>query len=525
MTNKIRKLLSDQDNQKILEKQRKNIEQYRKEGKSVKEIAKVLSLNLHKLISAEEVKNFLTKEALPSKSDVPFTNAKKNHYWTKKEDILLKTLRSLEYSLAEVAAYLNNFYDGDYFTRGMVSGRIAYLKQSSKEWDSLPLWNDIFAEEGVDIPEGAKKDKPSTKSKVTSSDNILHNIHSVNIQNIKNDGKRIETTLELLSGDQVKDESAVLTAFGYDPNKWRIIKNRSNFYQMPSQDEGKKTMWQVKIDIEPIGSAITIPDFIDLCNEHEVKPIEVTQQDWDNSEQTAEDNLVLAFADLHFGISTWQTMYPYLKDLLDLLRSKPYKKIVIEQLGDLFHSDSFTTIRTNSGTLLSTDGKEVKMETAVHDALDFYETVIKTALLNTDQVEIYHTQGNHSADLEYMFLLILEQKFPQIKIHENIQYRTAYLLDNVGIMIAHGDTAKKRLPMLFANEYSDIWGKANYRTIHSGHFHKQVVEDENGVVWYQVGTPKPSDGYELKNGFTMAHKMLQAFEYSPDSLKAAYYLG
>lgn len=40
-----------------------------------------------------------------------------------------------------------------------------------------------------------------------------------------------------------------------------------------------------------------------------------------------------------------------------------------------------------------------------------------------------------------------------------------------------------------------------------------------------MGTPKPTDGYEAKNGYTMAHKVMQAFEYNDDQLKVTYNVG
>lgn len=443
-----------------------------------------------------------------AKGSTASDHAKKYEHWNaEKDELLLRLKQNPNNSYRQIAEYFMKKYGG-YYCANSVRHRYRRINPAAKhaiKQKIKPLKTKALPN---NVPRVKKTEQP---------------LEDVDIRHKKDGTDHLESTLYVLDEERWKDDAYVLQAFGYDPKKWRIIRNRSNFWQSPSQEEGKKTLWQVKIDIEPIGAkVIDAEDLIDIFNDHPVTPVTITPRETGVKGQR---NLVLAFADLHFGITTYAEMQPYLDELVDLLHTKTYKKIVIEQLGDLFHSDSFTTIRTNSDTLLSTDGNKVDIVQAVNDALSFYSAVIDEALANTKQVEIYHTQGNHSADLEYMFLMILEERYPSVKIHKNIAYRTAYALDHVGIMIAHGDTARKRLPMLFASEYSQIWANSTYRTIHSGHYHKQVVNDENGVVWYQVGTPKPSDGYELKNGFTMAHKRLQVFEYSENSLKAAYYLG
>lgn len=413
--------------------------------------------------------------------------------------------------------------------KNISSGKRSYQKDLPKK--EIPTSNDTEDETSIPLdPKFKPHDmKPEELAKAFSKSNgIKKEKDSLNgINNFKksvsnNGTEKLETTLEILNKEQAKDDSYILKAFGYDPKKWRIKNNRSNFYQMQGKDGAEpKTLWQVKIDVQPISNAISTDDLASLFNTVEPKVFSTG-----NTNVTVTDrNLVISFADLHFGITTLEEVEPLLKDIINILNKKNYKRIVIEQLGDLFHSDSFTTIETGHGTLLTTDGKGVSMEKAVQDALSFYETIINSCLENTSDVTIYHTQGNHSPSLEYMFLVALEQRYPQLSIHKNISYRTAYKLDNVGIMIAHGDTAKRKLPMLFANEYCDIWGTTKYREIHTGHYHFETVKDDLGVVQRQLGTPKPSDGYEQKNGFTMSHKKLQVFEYSPDNLRVVYNLG
>lgn len=435
----------------------------------------------------------------------------------------------LSYSM--IADEINEMFDtSGTWNRPMVGNIIRRTRINNEDLVTRPKDNNhAHFQSNADVENEETKDSKEPKSRLMkrfgkelqSKDAAKKDLKSQITKTVKaNNDQHVEGVIDTLNEETSKDEKAVLEAFGYDAKKWRIKNSRSNSYQMQGAEGVTKTFFQFKIDVTPVTDSMSVEDIATMFNTVEpvnikptLKPIETDR------------NLVLSFADLHFGITKFDEIEPLLDDLLNILSIKQYSKIRIEQLGDLFHSDMFTSIQTAKATLLSTDGKGVDMEKAVKDALRFYEIIINACLDNSSDVQIFHTQGNHSPSLEYMFLVALQQKYPDLVIHKNIEYRTAYRIDNVGILIAHGDTAKNKLPMLFANEFCDIWGDTKYREIHTGHYHFETVKDDSGVVQRQMGTPKPSDGYEKKNGFTMAHKKLQAFEYDSNGLKVIYNLG
>ena len=51
-----------------------------------------------------------------------------------------------------------------------------------------------------------------------------------------------------------------------------------------------------------------------------------------------------------------------------------------------------------------------------------------------------------------------------------------------------------------------------------------TVKDDGGTIQRQFGTPKPADGYEIKNGFTMGQHVLKVLEYDEKGLLAEYTL-
>lgn len=327
------------------------------------------------------------------------------------------------------------------------------------------------------------------------------------------DGSQTSSTSIQMTREEAKDPDFVLRAHGFDPESWQIVSAKNNFWQMGSSDGDTQDLYQSKITVKPkVDNQLTPQDIADLFK-LDVKPYTVKQV------ARNAHNLVVPLPDLHFGITTMLDVKDHLDKLLELV-SKGYKTIVIEQLGDLFHSSQMWSSQTLKGTLLD----EVNMVQAVEDAKQFFDVLVTAALQNSTILHIKQIAGNHSGNMEYMFVEYLKAKYPQVIIKNNIKYRDAYLLDNVGIMVAHGDLAPKNLPMLFANEFGGVWSLSHSREIHKGHFHKEKTVDDGGVISRQLGTVKPNDNYEIMNGWTLSKKELYALEYDSDKLVAEWHV-
>ena len=330
---------------------------------------------------------------------------------------------------------------------------------------------------------------------------------------INKDGSQTSSTPLHMTSEQAKDPEFVLRAHGFDPDEWDIISARNNFWQQNSQENGLIDLYQSKITVKPKSDDELTPQDIANLFKADIKPYTVNRVARDTH------NLVVPLPDLHFGITTLKDVKGHLDRLLELI-NKGYKTIVIEQLGDLFHSSQMWSSQTLKGTLLD----EVNMAQAVEDAKQFFDVLVTASLKNSTTLHIKQMAGNHSGNMEYMFMEYLKAKYPQVVIKNNIQFRDAYLLDNVGIMVAHGDLAPKNLPMLFANEFGGAWSLSHSREIHKGHFHKEKTVDEGGVISRQLGTVKPNDNYEIINGWTLSKKELYALEYDSDKLVAEWHV-
>ncbi|MCC2745034.1 helix-turn-helix domain-containing protein [Leuconostoc lactis] len=330
---------------------------------------------------------------------------------------------------------------------------------------------------------------------------------------INKDGSQTSSTTLQMTQEQAKDPDYVLKAHGFDPDAWEIVSAKNNFWQQNSQENGLIDLYQSKITVKPKSDDELTPQDIANLFKADIKPYTVKQVARDTH------NLVVPLPDLHFGITTLEDVKGHLDRLLELI-NKGYKTIVIEQLGDLFHSSQMWSSQTLKGTLLD----EVDMVQAVEDAKQFFDVLVTASLENSTTLHIKQMAGNHSGNMEYMFMEYLKAKYPQVVIKNNIKFRDAYLLDNVGIMLAHGDLAPKNLPMLMANEFGGVWSLSHSREIHKGHFHNEKTVDNGGVISRQLGTVKPNDKYEIMNGWTLSKKELYALEYDSDKLVAEWHV-
>ena len=330
---------------------------------------------------------------------------------------------------------------------------------------------------------------------------------------INKDGSTTSSTTMQMTSEQAKDPEFVLRAHGFNPDDWDIVSARNNFWQQNSVENGLIDLYQSKITVKPKSDdELTFEDITEILKQ-EIEPYTVKQV------AHSDHNLVIPLPDLHFGVTKRQDVQNHLDRMLDVI-NKGYKTIVIEQLGDLFHSSQMWSSQTLRGTMLD----EVDMVAAWNDAKWLFDVLVTATLKNSTKVYVKQMAGNHSGNMEFAFMEYLQAKYPQVVVHNNIKFRDAYLLDNVGIMLAHGDLAPKNLPMLFANEFGGVWSLSHSREIHKGHFHNEKTVDNGGVISRQLGTVKPNDKYEIMNGWTLSKKELYALEYDSDKLVAEWHV-
>lgn len=334
---------------------------------------------------------------------------------------------------------------------------------------------------------------------------VKYELSKVDVASKKNNASNVKM-LSLISGEELTDEQ-LLKLHGYKPSEWDLLKATSNYWGQTKD----VSLYQSKIDVRP-KTGLSDERLIELMNA-EIKPVHIKKL------KTGKHNLVIPLFDLHFGIMKYDDMKSYINGIWKIIDTG-YKNIVIEIGGDTLHSNDINRSQTYNGTMLD----QVDTIQAWDDAIRFLSAIVIKSLQSCEQLKIFAVGGNHDESSQWPLVESLGFKYPDIEIHNPAEYRLAYQIDKVGIMIAHGDKAKRNLPGLFANEFKQIWADTDYREIHKGHFHSEKVTDDLGVVSRQFGTPKKSDPYEIKNGFTMAYHKLQVLEFSETDLYAIYNL-
>lgn len=328
---------------------------------------------------------------------------------------------------------------------------------------------------------------------------------------INSDGSQTSSTVIQMQADQIKDVNYVLRAHGFSETDWELVSARNNFWQQNNSEQGLVDLYQSKITVKPKTHELSVEKFLEQLT-NDVKPYQLVEANNKN-----EKNMVMPLADLHFGITKISDLEEHLHKIIPIIQ-QPHDTFVIEQLGDLLHSSQMWTTQTMRGTMLD----EVDMVQAIEDAKSFFHLIITN--INANHIIVKQMAGNHSGNLEYLFMEMLKVKYPNVSVENNVKYRDAYLLGDVGILIAHGDLAKKGLTSLFPTEFKDVWSKSKQHYLHTGHYHNEKLTDNAGIVWQQFGTPKPTDKYEEQNGWSLSKKSMYLLEYSPDELIAEYYV-
>jgi len=327
------------------------------------------------------------------------------------------------------------------------------------------------------------------------------------------DGTQTATILMRLKHEPDKSPRTMLSLTGYDPDKFDLISSQYKVYEQHSTEDGVVPQYSITVKVRP-KTDISVSELTGIINR------DVKQKRLKRTSGTLKHLLVVPLYDLHFGINSYDNMQPYLDEIQSIIYSHMPQKIVIELGGDLLHSDYLKTTKTVNGTQLD----HVDSRQAWEDAASFIKNIIEPAIKNSDITELRAIGGNHDFDMQWSFVEMIKARYPQLAVFNPGSYRQVFTYGKVSIMMAHGDTAKAKLSQLFANEYPIEWSNSVWREVHWGHFHTETVKDDGGTIQRQFGTPKPSDGYEIRNGYTMNQHVLKVLEYDTNGLLAEYTL-
>ena len=197
-----------------------------------------------------------------------------------------------------------------------------------------------------------------------------------------------------------------------------------------------------------------------------------------------------------------------------LAQSPPAHTAVINIQGDMLHTDGLLPVTPAHRHILDADGRFSRI---VAVAIRSIRNLVKMALEKHPAVHLIICEGNHdeasSVWLRLMFQALYENE-PRIEV--NASELPFYVLEWGQTMLGfhHGHKVKnEQLPLLFAAQFPEVWGRTKRRAVHCGHRHHCDEKEYNGVTVVQHPTIAARDAYAARGGW-IADRSVQCITYS-----------
>jgi len=220
------------------------------------------------------------------------------------------------------------------------------------------------------------------------------------------------------------------------------------------------------------------------------------------------------FTDYHMGMLAWhkeggadwdlKIAEKMIMDVFEqMMISTPYATVgFINQLGDFLHSDGILPVTPTSGHILDQDGRFSKI---VGVTLKVLRRIIDIALMRHDKVIVLLAEGNHditsSIWLRIAFKMLYEKE-PRVEIIDSESPYYCYQHGQTMLAFHHGHLSKNdSLPILFASQYSQVWGNTTKRYAHTGHRHHAEEKEHSGMKVIQHPTLAARDAHASRHGY------------------------
>lgn len=236
--------------------------------------------------------------------------------------------------------------------------------------------------------------------------------------------------------------------------------------------------------------------------------------------------LEIPLFDMHWGVAYMDHYKPVMEDILEVINSHKWDKIVIPFGQDFFHNDSIVNGQTTKGTVI----EKVDMMRAVKEAKQFLYTIIENAIIMSRTVEIIYTPGNHDRSISWMFMQVLAERyghFDHVTVDDSLEYRKVITYGRNVVMVTHGDSRQataKNLAHIFPIAFSEQFAHADVREVHAGHLHHEAEADIFGVMVRRLSSGGKTDDWSNREDFIGAHKRFMLFEWGQAKLKSIHYI-
>lgn len=234
---------------------------------------------------------------------------------------------------------------------------------------------------------------------------------------------------------------------------------------------------------------------------------------------------LFTFTDYHLGCLAWHREGGQDWDLaiaertltsamLAMIEQSPKAHLAILNIqGDFLHTDGKLPLTPASKHVLDADTRFPKLRQA---AIRVIRQMITWALESHAEVHLIIAEGNHDEEsagwLADLFTVFYEN---EQRLTVNDSQLPFYVTEWGETMLGvhHGHKVKnEQLPLLFAAQFPQEWGRTKRREIHCGHRHHRDEKEYNGVTVIQHPTLAARDAYAARGGW-IADRAAQAITY------------
>lgn len=220
------------------------------------------------------------------------------------------------------------------------------------------------------------------------------------------------------------------------------------------------------------------------------------------------------FTDYHLGMLAWhqeggsdwnisiaeRTIIAALQQMIE--QSPKAHTAVINIQGDFLHTDGKTPVTPASKHVLDADSRFPKIRKS---AIRVIRSMVAMSLLRHQEVHLIIAEGNHDEEasgwLADLFSVHYEEE-PRVTVNDSVLPFYVFEWGSTMLGIHHGHKVKNEsLPLLFAAQFPQQWGRTSRREIHCGHRHHRDEKEYNGVTVVQHPTLAARDAYAARGGW------------------------
>lgn len=311
-----------------------------------------------------------------------------------------------------------------------------------------------------------------------------------------------------------KGEAELLEFVGLNPDEFAIKQSGSYFNQYADKTS-------LRIAFERREKPFDVDLYLDKVNNYEF-----TKKTSENV-LSVNNNLYAALPlyDMHFGFADSTEYFEKIGEVVDELKARPVKELLIILGGDYLHSETAEGV-TSSGTSIDS----IDLMQAVTDATNFITAITCATSEYAGKVKVIAIDGNHDRTSSQIMYHTLNAMGVDIEYTGEF---ASYQLGNVPIVMYHGGGVKKNrlrdtdyLKFIKA-EMPDVLMQSlqTGNDIHwfQGHYHT-TTEKTDSLYIHQVPAITKTSGWEKSNGFLGSLNGMKMYYFDDNKQRGVFNL-